>query len=146
MPGLASGPGRVLVFLGAIVLLTGCGGGSPSAESVVRAWSAALDQDDNNTAGSLFANGAEIVQNGQVLTLHNRHEAVAWNSALPCSGRIVSIHSQGQTATATFVLGNRRHSQCDGPGQKTTAIFRVVHGKIVLWHQTNANGPTGPTI
>jgi limonene-1,2-epoxide hydrolase len=132
--------------LAAILLLAGCGGGSPSAESVVRAWSAALNQDDNNTAGSLFATGAEIVQNGHVLTLRNRHEAVAWNSALPCSGRIVSIQSHGQTATATFVLGNRRHSQCDGPGQETTAIFRVVRGKIVLWHQTNARGPTGPTI
>jgi limonene-1,2-epoxide hydrolase len=137
---------RKLLPLGAILLLTGCGGGSPSAESVVRAWSAALNQDDNNTAGSLFAKNAEIVQGGHVLTLRTRHQAVAWNSALPCSGRIVSIHTRGQTATATFVLGDRRHSRCDGPGQQATAIFRVVHGKIVLWHQTTTQGPTGPTI
>ena len=137
---------RALALLPAIVLLAGCGGGSPSAESVVRAWSAALNQDDNNTAGSLFAKDAEIVQNGQVLTLRTRHQAVAWNSALPCSGRIVSIHTRGQTATATFVLGDRRHSQCDGPGQEATALFKVVHGKIVLWHQTNTKGPTGPII
>jgi limonene-1,2-epoxide hydrolase len=137
---------RALVLLPAVVLLVGCGGGSPSAESVVRAWSAALNQDDNNTAGSLFAKNAEIVQNGQVLTLRTRHQAVAWNSALPCSGRIVTIHTRGQTATATFVLGDRRHSQCDGPGQEATAIFKVVHGKIVLWHQTATKGPTGPTI
>jgi limonene-1,2-epoxide hydrolase len=127
-------------------LASGCGSGSPSAESVVRAWSAALNQDDNNTAASLFAQGAEVVQNGHVLTLGNRHQALAWNSALPCSGKIVSIHTRGQTATATFVLGDRRHSRCDGPGQEATAIFKVVHGKIVLWHQTNAQGPTGPTI
>jgi limonene-1,2-epoxide hydrolase len=132
---------RKLLPLGAILLLTGCGGGSPSAESVVRAWSAALNQDDNNTAGSLFAKNAEIVQGGHVLTLRTRHQAVAWNSALPCSGRIVSIHTRGQTATATFVLGDRRHSRCDGPGQQATAIFRVVHGKIVLWHQTTTQGP-----
>jgi len=135
-----------LVSLTAIAFLAGCGSGSPSAESVVRAWSAALNQDDNNTAASLFAQGAEVVQNGHVLTLRNRHQALAWNSALPCSGKIVSIHTRGQTATATFVLGDRRHSQCDGPGQQTTAIFKVVHGKIVLWHQTNAQGPTGPTV
>ena len=136
-----------LISLAAIAFLAGCGSGSPSAESVVRAWSAALNQDDNNTAASLFAQGAEVVQNGHVLTLRNRRQAVAWNSALPCSGKIVSIHTRGQTATATFVLGDRRHSQCDGPGQKTTAIFKVVHGKIVLWHQTNTRGgPTGPTI
>ena len=137
---------RKLLPLAAILLLAGCGGGSPSAESVVRAWSAALNQDDNNTAGSLFANNAEIVQDGHVLKLKNRRQAVAWNSALPCSGRIVSIHTRGQTATATFLLGDRRHSRCDGPGQRATAIFRVVHGKIVLWHQTDARGPTGPTI
>ena len=135
-----------LISLAAIAFLAGCGSGSPSAESVVRAWSAALNQDDNNTAASLFAQGAEVVQNGHVLTLRNRHQAVAWNSALPCSGKIVSIHTRGQTATATFVLGDRRHSQCDGPGQEATAIFKVVHGKIVLWHQTNARGPTGPTV
>jgi len=132
--------------LAVIVLLTGCGSGSPSAESVVRAWSAALNQDDNNTAAELFARGAEVVQNGHVLTLRTRHDALAWNTALPCSGRIVSIRSHGETATATFRLGNRPHSQCDGPGQEATAIFKVVRGKIVLWHQTNANGPTGPTI
>jgi limonene-1,2-epoxide hydrolase len=137
---------KAVAPLGAIVLLTGCGGGSPSAESVVRAWSAALNQDDNNTAASLFAKGAEIVQNGRVLTLNTRHDALAWNSALPCSGRIVSIDSHGQTATATFVLGDRPHSKCDGPGQETTAIFKVVRGKIVLWHQTVARGPTGPTV
>jgi len=135
--------------LGAVALLTGCGSGSPSAESVVRAWSAALNQDDNNTAASLFAKNAEVVQDGQVLTLRDRHDALAWNSALPCSGRIVSIHTRGQTATATFVLGDRQHSRCDGPGEKATAIFKVVRGKIVLWHQTTTNspsGPTGPTI
>jgi len=135
-----------LISLAAIAFLAGCGSGSPSAESVVRAWSAALNQDDNNTAASLFAQGAEVVQNGHVLTLRNRHQAVAWNSALPCSGKIVSIHTRGQTATATFVLGDRRHSQCDGPGQEATAIFKVVRGKIVLWHQTNTKGPTGPTV
>jgi limonene-1,2-epoxide hydrolase len=144
--GLGSGLKRALLPLGAILLLTGCGGGSPSVESVVRAWSAALNQDDNDTAASLFAKDAEIVQGGHVLTLRTRHDAVAWNSALPCSGRIVSIHTRGQTATATFVLGDRRHSECDGPGQQATALFKVVHGKIVLWHQTTTQGPTGPTI
>lgn len=139
---------KLLAPVAAVVVLTGCGGGSPSTESVVRAWSAALNQDDNNTAASLFAKDAEVVQGGQVLTLHDRHEALAWNSALPCSGRIVSIHTRGQTATATFVLGDRQHSKCDGPGEKATAIFRVVRGKIVLWHQTTTanTGPTGPTI
>ena len=129
-----------------IALLAGCGSGSPSAESVVRAWSEALNQDDNDTAGTLFARGAEIVQDGHVLTLRTHDQAVAWNAALPCSGRILSIRSHGQTATATFLLGNRRHSSCDGPGERATAIFKVVRGKIVLWHQTGPSGPSGPTV
>jgi limonene-1,2-epoxide hydrolase len=130
----------------AAALVAGCGSGSPSAESVVRAWSEALNQDDNDTAAALFARGAEIVQSGRVLTLRTHAEAVAWNAALPCSGRILSIRSHGQTATATFLLGDRPHSRCDGPGERATAIFRVVRGKIVLWHQTGSSGPTGPTI
>ena len=129
-----------------IALLAGCGSGSPSAESVVRAWSEALNQDDNDTAGTLFARGAEIVQDGHVLTLRTHDQAVAWNAALPCSGRILSIRSHGQTATVTFLLGNRRHSRCDGPGERATAIFKVVRGKIVLWHQTGPSGPSGPTV
>ena len=83
---------------------------------------------------------------GQVLTLHTHGEAVAWNAALPCSGRILSIHGKGDTATATFLLGDRSHSQCDGPGQRATAIFKVVKGRIVLWHQTGSAGPPPPTI
>jgi limonene-1,2-epoxide hydrolase len=136
----------LLAMATVIALLAGCGSGSPSAESVVRAWSEALNQDDNNTAGNLFARGAEIVQNGHVLTLRTHDQAVAWNAALPCSGRILSIRSHGQTATATFLLGDRRHSRCDGPGERATAIFRVVQGKIVLWHQTGPSGPSGPTV
>jgi limonene-1,2-epoxide hydrolase len=134
---------RALLLVGAAVaaVATGCGSSSPSAESVVRAWSQALNSDDNKAAADLFAPGAEIVQAGRVVTLRTHADAVAWNSHLPCSGRIVSIKSKGQTATATFELGDREHSQCDGPGERATAIFRVVKGKIVLWHQTSSNAP-----
>jgi limonene-1,2-epoxide hydrolase len=139
---------RSAVFLCAMtcLALTGCGAGPPSAESVVRAWSAALNQDDNQTAANMFAPGAKVVQAGGVLTLHTHGDAVAWNTALPCSGRILSIHSKGNIATATFLLGDRPHSRCDGPGQRATAIFRVVKGRIVLWHQTGSAGPPAPTI
>lgn len=118
-----------------VAALAGCGGGSPSPESVVRAWSNALNAGDNERAASLFAPGAEIVQSGRVLRLWTHADAVAWNAALPCSGRIVSISTEGDTATATFVLGDRLTSACDGPGQRATAVFRVRDGKIVLWHQ-----------
>ncbi len=128
-----------------VAVAAGCGGSPPSAESVVRAWSQALNTDDNERAADLFARGAEVVQGDMVTTLHTHGEAVAWNSHLPCSGRIVSIKTKGQTATATFELGNRSHSRCDGPGERATAIFRVVKGKIVLWHQTETIGPPATT-
>jgi limonene-1,2-epoxide hydrolase len=136
----------IVLAVGATALLTACGAGTPSPESVVRAWSRALNTDDNNRAADLFAPDAEIVQSGSVLTLHTHQDAVAWNAALPCSGRIVTIETRGATARATFVLGDRRHNKCDGPGKRATAIFKVVKGKIVLWHQTPSTTPAPPTV
>jgi limonene-1,2-epoxide hydrolase len=128
-------------------VLAGCGGTPPSPESVVRAWSQELNAGDNKDAAKLFAPGAEVVQAGSAIRLKTEAQAEAWNAALPCSGRIVSIKTDGNTTTATFVLGDRQQSKCDGPGQRATAIFRVVKGKIVLWHQTStAPAPVGPTI
>ena len=135
------------VILAAVVLtaIAGCGGSPPSTESVVRAWSQALNTDDNERAADLFARNAEIVQGDSVTTLRTHGDAVRWNSSLPCSGRIVSITTKGQNATATFQLGDRLHSRCDGPGRRATAIFRVVKGKIVLWHQTETTAPPAST-
>ena len=130
------------------VLASGCGDSPPSTQSVVRAWSQALNAEDNKGAADLFAPGAEVVQGSNITRLRTHAQAEAWNSALPCSGRIVSIKSHGQTARATFVLGDRQHSRCDGPGQRATAIFRVVKGKIVLWHQAETSAlvlPPAPT-
>ena len=71
--------------------------GPPSTEGVVRAWSQALNQDDNDTAANLFAPNAKVVQGNTVLRLKTHEDAVAWNSALPCSGLITSIHSRGRS-------------------------------------------------
>ncbi len=102
---------------------------------------------NNDAAANLFAPGAEVVQGGTVIRLATHAQAVAWNAALPCSGEIVSIKTKGDLVRATFRLGDRQKSKCDGPGQKATAIFRVKNGKIVLWHQTGAQAaPTGPTV
>jgi limonene-1,2-epoxide hydrolase len=129
------------------LVLAGCGSTPPSPESVVRAWSQELNQGDNQAAAKLFAPGAEVVQAGTTLRLDTQAQAVAWNAALPCSGRIVSIKTSGDTTTATFVLGDRQQRKCDGPGRRATAIFRVHKGKIVLWHQTSTTpAPVGPTV
>ena len=128
-------------------VLAGCGSTPPSPESVVRAWSQELNSGDNKAAARLFAPGAEVVQAGVTLRLETQAQAVAWNAALPCSGRLVSIKTKGDTTTATFILGDRQQSKCDGPGQRATAIFRVRKGKIVLWHQTSGTpAPVGPAV
>jgi hypothetical protein len=108
----------------------------------VREWSDALNAGDNERAADLFAHGAQIVQGNNVFFLQTHADAVDFNSSLPCSGRIVDLNTDEETATATFVLGDRRRGRCDAPGQKAVAAFRVVHGKIVLWHQLPS--PTPP--
>ena len=124
-----------------LAVAAGCGGGSTSPESVVREWSDALNAGDNERAADLFAHGAQVVQGNSVLFLQTHADAVDFNSALPCSGKIVDVTTDDDTATATFVLGDRRKTQCDAPGQKAVAAFRVVHGKIVLWHQLPSPAP-----
>jgi len=131
-----------------VLLASGCGDSQPSAQSVVRAWSQALNAEDNKGAADLFAPGAEVVQGSTVIHLQTHAQAEAWNSSLPCSGKIVSIRSHGETARATFRLGDRQHSRCDGPGELATALFKVVKGKIVLWHQAEQSAlvlPPPPT-
>jgi hypothetical protein len=132
----------------AAIALAGCGGdGSASPESVTRAWSKALNSGDNQSAADLFAPGAEVVQSGQVIVLRTRADALRFNSLLPCSGKIVSISTKGNTATATFLLGNRKTSRCDAPGAQAVAAFTVHKGKIVLWHQLpTPEAPKTPAI
>ena len=117
---------------------------------MVRAWSQALNSGDNEAAAKLFAPGAEIVQARLVLHLVTHQQAVAWNTALPCSGKIVRLEEHGDITRATFVLGDRQKTKCDGPGETATAIVRVQKGKIVLWHQVPIPPPplttTGPVL
>jgi hypothetical protein len=137
---------RFLLLIGATLALIGaaCGRGSASAESVVRAWSSALNAGDNESAADLFATNAEIIQGGGEQRFRNRADAVEWNAGLPCSGRIVRLETRGDDVTVTFVLGDRPTSRCNGPGAKARAVIRVRGGKIVLWHQVPV--PAGPPV
>jgi limonene-1,2-epoxide hydrolase len=127
---------RLALLLLVAAGLAGCGGSRTSApEQIVRAWIRAVNVNDNEAAANLFAPNAEVVQPGHVFVLHTHADAFLFNSALPCAGRIVALSIRGQTATATFSLGNRLRSRCGTPGQEATAMFTVQRGKIVLWHQ-----------
>jgi SnoaL-like domain len=139
---------RLAVAFVVSVLVAGCGGGSPSPESVVRAWSESLNSGDNEAAAELFAPGAEVIQLGRSIILETEADALRFNESLPCSGRIVDLDAEGDTVTATFVLGDRETSRCDGPGAEARAAFRIHQGKIVLWHQleSGTSGSEGDTI
>jgi limonene-1,2-epoxide hydrolase len=112
--------------------------------AVVRAWSAALERDDNEAAASLFAKNAVVSQNGLSLVLFSHRIAVLWNSGLPCTGRIVRITVKKNVADAIFVLGNRHSSKCDAPGARARAAFTVRNGKIVRWAQLPVQSKPGP--
>jgi limonene-1,2-epoxide hydrolase len=110
---------------------------------VVRAWSRALNANDNVGAARLFAHNARVVQPGIDVRLETRALAVAFNAALPCAGKIVEIRVRGNRATAVFTLGERPKHRCDAPGVKAAALFLVRNGKIVLWQQVPV--PEKPT-
>jgi limonene-1,2-epoxide hydrolase len=116
--------------------LTACGGHkAQTPEQVARAWSAALNADDNAAAGALFAKDAQVIQ-GDVTLLHTKDEATHWNSLLPCGGAIVGITKQAtDEVLVIFRLQERRFHVCDGPSDEAAAVMRVEHGKITLWHQ-----------
>jgi hypothetical protein len=142
---------RAAAILLVVLALTACGGKTArSPESVARAWSAALDKGDADAAAKLFAPGAEVVQD-DVIELDSHSDAVEWNDALPCGGRITRVVRRGRNEVlVVFHLTQRPGHQCDAPGADAAAIFHVEHGKITLWHQTAPPGegslPPQPTV
>jgi limonene-1,2-epoxide hydrolase len=119
----------------ALLAVAGCGGEPPSAESVVRAWSASVNDGDNAAAARMFARGATVVRNGEVRTLRSYNAAHGWNAALRWCGRIVSVRASGATVRAVFMVRTRRRLGCTGPGERAHTLFRVREGKIILWHE-----------
>lgn len=109
-------------------------GAAPTPQSVVRAWSRALNANDNEAAAALFAPGARVIQPGVDVRLTPKL-ALAFNASLPCAGRIIAMERQGNRVVATFLLGERPKHRCDGPGEKAAALFVVRNGRIVLWEQ-----------
>jgi hypothetical protein len=127
----------IATAISAIAPLAGCGG-SHSPEHVVRAWSAAFNSGDNDGAADSFAAGAKVIAGDSVRALRNRHQAVAFNADLPCSGRIVNLEAAGAEVTATFELADRATHRCRGVGERGSIVFRVRDGKIVVFEQIGA--------
>ncbi len=136
---------RGLALLGVVLAAVAVGTAQASAtpEHVVRAWSHALNTNDNVGAARLFALNARVVQPGVDVRLSSHALGVGFNNALPCAGKIVDLRIAGSRVLATFLLGRRPKHRCDAPGQKAAALFVVRDGKIVLWKQVPV--PEQPT-
>ena len=137
---------RRLALLTAVLAVAAVSAASASAatpEQIVRAWSKALNANENERAARLFAPNARIIQPGIDVRLVSHELAVGFNQSLPCAGRVVQIQVHGNRATATFVLGQRPKHRCDAPGAKAAALFVIRDGKIVRWQQVPV--PEGPT-
>lgn len=109
-------------------------GSAPAPPAVVRAWSRALNANDNEAAAALFAPHARVVQPGVDVRL-TPQLAVAFNASLPCGGKITRVQRHGNRVVATFLLTERPKHRCDAPGVKAAALFVVENGSIVLWKQ-----------
>jgi limonene-1,2-epoxide hydrolase len=112
---------------------------------VARAWSKALNANNNVAAANLFAHNARVIQPGLDVRLSSHALAVAFNESLPCAGRIIAMQVTGNRATATFVLGERPKHRCDAPGAKAAAVFTVRGGKIIRWQQVAVPAPSTQT-
>jgi hypothetical protein len=140
---------RPAVFLAALAL-TGAGLAQAATtpthkqlETIVRTWSKRLNANDNVGAAHLFKIPATVIQYPYEYRFKTTKQLAAWHSALPCSGQVIAIRYNKNTATATFRLGNRGLRLCDGPGQLAAARFTVVNGLITKWEQVQV--PTGRT-
>ena len=104
-------------------------------EAVVRAWSERLNAGDYHGIAELFTVPTTLIQGAYAYRLVTRAQIAKWHSALPCTGKIVSITFSGRFATAVFRLGNRETVACDDPGGLAAARFEIVGGKIASWQQ-----------
>jgi limonene-1,2-epoxide hydrolase len=126
---------RALLVAVAALVIAVPAGSTLSPAAVVRAWSKALNRNDNEAAANLFAANAVVTQPGYRVVLKTHKSAVVWNNLLPCAGHITSLLVNGTSVTANFILGERPKHKCDAPGRAAAAVFRIRKGKIVLWRQ-----------
>jgi limonene-1,2-epoxide hydrolase len=139
-------PAFVLLMLVFAAAGSGCGSDdSNDPTSVVESWSRAINASDDDTAAGLFAPDSVVIQDGRHTRLTGEPEALAFNSSLPCGGKIVKTSIQGNEVTATFTLTTRPGHNCDGTGEPAVAVFRITDGKITLWHELPSGTPDAQT-
>jgi hypothetical protein len=121
--------------LAALILATAGCGGTGSPEEIVRAWSEAVNEGDNDRVAEYFAAGAAIVVDDQSVKLAGHAEARRFYASLPCAAEIAEIRTDGDRVTATFNLTQRYPFRvCSARSDpREVAIVTVRNGKIVIW-------------
>jgi limonene-1,2-epoxide hydrolase len=143
---------RRLLLAGAVLIVAAVGSGiaqgaqeTRTPTQVVRAWSHALNTNDNVGAARLFAYNAHVVQPGVDAILFSARLARIFNEGLPCGGEITRLQVSKRAIVATFRLHERPKHRCDAPGTLAAALFVVQKGRIVLWEQVAVPKQSGPT-
>ena len=102
-----------------------------SEAEAIRAWSAALNEEDYSKAASFFTDGA-IVEQAEEIRLPDREAAVAFNRSLPCKADVTDIEDEGDTTLAAFRLRRGPGGGCEGGAR---VRFRFEDGKFSEWRQ-----------
>jgi hypothetical protein len=135
---------RAAAIVVAAIALAGCGGGggnhdkpAPAPRSdraIIAAWLHALNAREYDRAAGFFAHNA-IVDQGQPVRLRDRAAARAFNSSLPCKGRLTTVEDEGATTLGTFALSagpGGPGARCDG---SATVRFTIKRGRFTHWRQ-----------
>jgi hypothetical protein len=141
----------------ALGLFAGCGGGDDHASTTaapnggqgqeaktIRAWIAALNVGDAESAASFFVVPGGIIQQTTTIKLKSKRQAVAFNASLPCRGTVTDVKKDGAYVVAAFKLrpGKTPGGGCEGTGVRVRFKFRG--GKFLEWRQLpESDAPAG---
>lgn len=107
-----------------------------SPEAVIRGWSETLRRGDVAGAARYFAIPSLVSNGTPPIRLTSRAQVVAFNRALPCGAKLVSVRTQGGLSLAAFRLTERKGGLCaDAVGGAARTLFRIRDGKIAEWRR-----------
>jgi hypothetical protein len=102
---------------------------------VIRDWAEALSDGDVQAAAEFFALPS-VAENGGLLHIEERDDAILFNQSLPCGAKLESTEPDGEFITATFRLDRRPGvPACPGEGETAMTNFKIEDGLIVEWRR-----------
>lgn len=116
-----------------------------SDEEVIDNWAKALTDGDTDAAAEYFALPS-VAENGILIDIKNRDDAVLFNESLPCGAELENAETDGEFTTASFRLTSRPGSpECPGEGATAQTTFVIEDGLIQEWRRADVPGDEAPT-